>query len=64
MAKRAETSGRSDDNPAVMQERIANYFASTMPVIEKYGKFGKVSSINAIGSISEVYAETRKAVLP
>lgn len=64
MAKRAETSTRTDDNPETMAKRIANYLESTMPVIDYYKKFGKVSEIDALGSIAETYAQTKKAILP
>jgi adenylate kinase family enzyme len=35
-----------------------------MAVVEYYGRFGKVRTIDATGSISEVYAQSKDAVLP
>lgn len=35
-----------------------------MPVVDYYKKFGKVRHIDATGSISEVYACSKAAVLP
>ena len=55
MTKRAETSGRSDDNPETMKTRVENYYEMTLPVVDFYKKFGKVSRIDATGSIAEVY---------
>jgi len=34
--KRAETSGRSDDNADTIKKRVQNYFDSTIPVIDYY----------------------------
>jgi adenylate kinase family enzyme len=62
--KRAETSGRSDDNAETIKKRVQNYFDQTYPVIEYYKKFGKVRTIDATGGISEVYAQTKEAILP
>jgi len=62
--KRAETSGRSDDNPDTIKKRVQNYFDQSYPVIEYYSKFGKVRKIDARGDISQVYALTKAAVLP
>ena len=62
--KRAETSGRADDNAETIQKRVQNYVDQSYPVVEYYQKFGKVSKIDATGGIGEVYAQSRTAVLP
>lgn len=62
--KRAETSGRSDDNAETIKTRVQNYFDQSLPVVDFYKKFGKVRHIDATGSISEVYAQSKRAVLP
>lgn len=54
--KRAETSGRADDNETTIVARIDNYFDQTLPVVDFYKKFGKVVKIDASGSIDQVYA--------
>ena len=54
--KRAETSGRSDDNPETIKTRVQNYFDQSLPVVDYYRKFGKVRHIDATGSIADVYA--------
>jgi len=64
MKKRAETSNRSDDKDDVIKKRIQNYFDQTLPVVDYYKKFGKVNEIDATGGIAEVYAATKRAVLP
>ena len=62
--KRAETSGRSDDNAKTIKKRVQNYFDSSYPVGEYYRKFGKVRTIDATGGVSDVYNQTKEAVLP
>lgn len=62
--KRAETSGRSDDNAETIKTRVQNYFDQSMPVVDYYKQFGKVRHIDATGSIADVYAQSKKAVLP
>lgn len=64
MRKRAETSTRSDDKEDVIKKRIRNYLDQTLPVVDYYRKFGKVNEIDASGSIAEVYAASKRAVLP
>lgn len=34
--KRAETSGRSDDNAETIKKRVQNYFDTSYPVVEYY----------------------------
>jgi UMP-CMP kinase len=49
--KRAETSGRSDDNPDTIKKRVQNYFDQSLPVIDYYKRFGKVFEIDATGDV-------------
>ena len=49
--KRAETSGRSDDNAETIKTRVQNYFDQSLPVVDYYKHTGKVHHINALGSI-------------
>lgn len=62
--KRAETSGRSDDNAETIKKRVQNYFDQSLPVIDYYKMFGKVHHIHALKSIEEVYSETKRALIP
>lgn len=62
--KRAETSGRSDDNEETIKKRIQQFFDQSMAVTEYYSRFGKVRRIDATGSIGEVYAQSKDSVLP
>jgi adenylate kinase family enzyme len=62
--KRAETSGRDDDNAETIKKRIQQFFDQSMPVVDYYKRFSKVRKIDATGGISDVYAASKDAVLP
>ena len=61
--KRAETSGRSDDNAVVIKQRVQTFFDETMPIIDHYKKFSKVNHIDATTSIADVFEMTKAALL-
>jgi adenylate kinase len=54
--KRAETSGRSDDNIDTVKKRLQTYLKSTQPVVAHYEKQGKLVRIPAEGTIEEIFA--------
>ena len=63
--KRAETSGRADDNEETINKRVDAYYESSEPVITHYKKFGKARIIDAnTPDISAVYKLAKDAVLP
>ena len=45
LLKRAETSGRVDDNAETIKKRLSTFVEKTMPVIEKYEQVGKVKRV-------------------
>ena len=53
--KRAETSGRADDNMTALMKRFKEFNDQSKPVVDLYKKFGKVRWIDASGDIGEVY---------
>jgi len=56
LLKRAESSGRADDaDPAVIQNRIDVYKAQTAPVADFYKAQSKLSLVNGVGSIDEIF---------
>lgn len=57
--KRAETSGRSDDNAETIRVRVQNYFDQSLPVVGYFKQFGKVAHIDATGSIEDVFSQTK-----
>jgi UMP-CMP kinase len=62
--KRAENSGRADDNPETIAKRVQTYVDQSLPVIDFYKSFGKVYHIDALHGISDVYKKTKEALLP
>jgi len=48
---------RSDDNPEAIQQRLENYAAKTVPVIEKYESEDKMLRINGLPTPDEVEIE-------
>jgi len=62
--KRAETSGRADDNAETIKTRVQNYFDQSLPVVDYYKMFGKVHHIDATGSIADVYEQSKAAIIP
>jgi len=55
LLERGKTSGRDDDNVESIKKRLVTYEQKTMPVIEYYGKQGKVVKIDSSVSVDEVY---------
>jgi len=57
LMKRGETSGRSDDNETTIVKRLQTFHDCTEPVIEHYGKQGKVCKIVAEGTIDQIFSK-------
>jgi len=47
---------RADDNPEVLQQRLAAYRAQTAPLIAYYAGKGQLKTVNGMASIDEVTA--------
>ena len=62
LMKRAETSGRVDDNEDSIRKRFKTFRDTSYPVIEYYDNLGKVRKVNCSRSIEDVYAETTKII--
>ena len=66
LLERGKTSGRPDDqDEALIRRRVQEYNEKTRPVADYYAAQGKLSTINGIGSVGEIYknicAEIEKA---
>jgi len=57
LLKRAETSGRVDDNEATIVKRLKTFHDHTQPVIDYYEKQNKVCKIVAEGTVDEIFAK-------
>ncbi|XP_064650272.1 uncharacterized protein LOC135501836 [Lineus longissimus] len=62
LLKRAETSGRVDDNEETIKKRLATFSKHTAPVIGHYKTQGKLADIKAEGTIEDIFAEVKKHV--
>lgn len=62
LLKRAETSGRVDDNEDSIRKRFKTFKDTSYPVIEYYEKLGMVRKVNCSRSIEEVYADTTEII--
>lgn len=62
LLKRGETSGRDDDNAESIRKRFRVFLDTSMPVVDAFEKQGKVVSVEATGSVDEVYASIKEAI--
>jgi adenylate kinase len=53
---------RSDDTPETLRHRLSVYYKNTAPLLEYYGKQGKVTTVDGMASIEEVTASIAKAL--
>lgn len=60
LLKRGETSGRSDDNEESITKRFRTFVDTSMPVVEKFEKEGKVVKVSAENDPDKVYQDVRK----
>eukprot|EP01063_Lacrimia_lanifica_P027910 TRINITY_DN3985_c0_g6_i1.p1 TRINITY_DN3985_c0_g6~~TRINITY_DN3985_c0_g6_i1.p1 ORF type:complete len:273 (+),score=126.55 TRINITY_DN3985_c0_g6_i1:87-821(+) len=60
LRKRGTISGRTDDTPEAIDQRLAYYNAKTGPVLEYYKALGKLRTIDASGTPDQIW----KAVCP
>jgi adenylate kinase family enzyme len=55
---------REDDNEETLKKRLRAFKELSKPVVDMYSRFGKVKHIDASKSVAEVFAQTKKAMLP
>ncbi|GMR43903.1 hypothetical protein PMAYCL1PPCAC_14098, partial [Pristionchus mayeri] len=60
LLKRAETSGRADDNMDTIKKRLKTFSEATAPVVAHYEKKGKLARIKAEGAVDAIFAEVCK----
>ena len=59
LLKRAETSGRSDDNIESIKKRFVTFENESMPVVQVYEKEGKVFKVDATKDQDTVFASVK-----
>jgi adenylate kinase len=62
LRKRARDEGRTDDTPAVIRNRLANYHELTAPLVGYYRAKGNLVGIHADRPINDVFAEIQDAL--
>ena len=62
LTKRATREGRSDDTPAAIDARLANYNEKTEPVVDHYRASGNLVQVHAERPIDDVWAEISDAL--
>ncbi|KAL4866383.1 hypothetical protein BDV12DRAFT_135731 [Aspergillus spectabilis] len=55
LLKRGETSGRDDDNAESIRKRFRTFVETSMPVVTEFEKQDRVISVQATGTVEEVY---------
>ncbi|MEI9993924.1 MAG: adenylate kinase [Rhizomicrobium sp.] len=58
----AQGMSRPDDNPETLKNRLAVYHKNTAPLVEYYGKQGKVATIDGMAPIDEVTRQIAAAL--
>lgn len=62
LLERAQKEGRADDKEDVIRNRIKVYNAETAPLLDYYGKQGKVLKVEGVGSLDEIFQRILKAL--
>lgn len=60
LLKRGETSGREDDNIESIKKRFRTFVETSYPVVDFFGKQGKVVNVKATDTPEKVYAQVQK----
>lgn len=62
LINRGKVSGRSDDNPEAISERLNVYHSTTRPLKDFYTAEQKYHPINGKGSVDNIFSDIKKAV--
>ena len=62
LAGRAQAEGRADDSPEAVRKRLGVYQSQTAPVVDFYRNQGKLSHLNGVGSLDEVFTRITEAL--
>jgi adenylate kinase len=64
LAGRARAEGREDDSPEAVRHRLQVYDEKTAPVIDYYRQRGRLTVVNGMGTLDEVFARIIEAIQP
>ena len=59
---RAQKEGRDDDKEDVIRHRISVYNAETHPLLDYYGKQGKLVAVDGIGTMEQIFDRITKVL--
>jgi adenylate kinase len=64
IAGRAKAEGRADDNPESVRKRLAIYSEQTAPVVDYYRQQGKLTVVDGVGTLDDVFKRIIEAIAP
>ena len=64
IAGRATAEGRADDSPESVRNRLDIYDCQTAPVIDFYRQRGKLTVVDGVGSLDDVFNRILEALVP
>ncbi len=53
---------RADDNPEIFSKRISSFEVQTAPLLEYYGRQGKLATIDGLGDADEIFGRVKQAL--
>lgn len=62
LVNRGKTSGRADDNPETIKNRLEVYHSTTSPLRDFYIKDCKYTSIHGLGSVDDIFSRISQHV--
>jgi adenylate kinase len=64
IAGRAQAEGRADDSPESVRTRLQVYNDQTAPVIDYYRQQGRLTVVDGVGPLDDVFARIIEAIAP
>jgi len=62
LVRRMQARRRADDDPAIFTRRIVSFEEQTAPLLDYYGRQGKLASIDGLGTAEEIFERVKAAV--
>ena len=62
LVRRMQARRRADDDPAIFTRRIVSFEEQTAPLVDYYGRQGKLASIDGLGTAEEIFERVKAAV--
>jgi adenylate kinase len=62
LVRRMQARRRADDDPAIFARRIVSFEEQTAPLLDYYGRQGKLASIDGLGTAEEIFERIKAAV--